>query len=379
MTRRISDRAVERLKAVSRLPELAGTGYRLIEPIGRGGMGVVYRAEDTKLGRQVALKVLYAADESGELASRLVREAQVLARLEHPGIVPVHDVGVLEDGRLFYTMKLVRGHSLDEYLRAAHSLAERLRVFVRVCEAVALAHDRGVLHRDLKPANIMVGAFGEVLVMDWGVAKIVAGDPERPEATAGAPGGGPPETAGSTAAVGGNRSEAAGLRAGRGGAPATADAPTPLTSAGTILGTPGYMAPEQARGEMESLDARADIFSLGAVLSAMLAHDEVASEATTMTLPEGDLPPPEEIPPGLPKRLTAIVAKAKAPERGGRYASLQELIGDVESFLDGDAVSALPESPWTKVGRFLSRHRVAVILILVYVVVRTLVLLYGGR
>ena len=136
-------------------------------------MGIVYRAHDRVLGRDVALKVLHAPGAARRTsAARLHREARVLAALEHPGIVPVHDVGVL-DGRPFYVMKLVRGRRLDEWAAGGPALADRLRAFERICEAVAFAHAHGVVHRDLKPANVMLGAFGEVLVMDWGVAKVL--------------------------------------------------------------------------------------------------------------------------------------------------------------------------------------------------------------
>src|SRR5467141_537462 len=169
----LSDRALERLRDAADLPDLSGTHYRLLERVARGGMGVVYTAEDERLQRRVALKVLDLTGAEGDLANRLIREARVLARLEHPGIVPVHDVGTLSDGRVFYTMKFVEGHCLDKHIESVASLPDRLRLFLRICDAVAFAHARGVLHRDLKPANVMVGAFGEVLVMDWGLAKIM--------------------------------------------------------------------------------------------------------------------------------------------------------------------------------------------------------------
>jgi tRNA A-37 threonylcarbamoyl transferase component Bud32 len=153
----ISDRVLVRLKTAVELPDLTGTRYRLVEELGRGGMGIVYLAEDVELHRQVAIKVL----EDG-------REARVLASLEHPGIVPVHEAGMLPDGRSYYAMKLVRGSRLDVFLAGTPHLPDRLRTFQRVCEPVAFAHSRGVIHRDLKPQNIMVGEFGEVLVMDWG-------------------------------------------------------------------------------------------------------------------------------------------------------------------------------------------------------------------
>jgi eukaryotic-like serine/threonine-protein kinase len=139
--------------------------YQLLEQVGRGGVGTVYAAEDTVLGRRVALKVLNAPHPESE--------SRILARLEHPGVVPVYDAGILNDGRPFYAMKLIEGVRLDEYASGCHSLAERLRVFEKICEPVAFAHSRGVVHRDLKPSNIMIGSFGEVLVLDWGVPAIL--------------------------------------------------------------------------------------------------------------------------------------------------------------------------------------------------------------
>ncbi len=172
----LSDQALKRLRDGAEMPDLAGTRYRLLERIARGGMGVVYAAEDENLRRRVALKVLDVPGTDGDLRNRLIREARVLAALEHPGIVPVHDVGTLADGRVFYTMKFVEGNRLDKFIESVTSVPDRLRLFLRICDAVAFAHARGVLHRDLKPANIMVGPFGEVLVMDWGLAKILRGE-----------------------------------------------------------------------------------------------------------------------------------------------------------------------------------------------------------
>jgi serine/threonine protein kinase len=169
----LSDSALERLRGAAEVPDLSGTRYRLLDRIARGGMGVVYTAEDENLQRRVALKVLDVPATDGDFANRLIREARVLAVLEHPGIVPVHDVGTLSDGRVFYTMKFVEGKRLDDYIESVISVPDRLRIFLRICDAVAFAHARDVLHRDLKPANIMVGPFGEVLVMDWGLAKIL--------------------------------------------------------------------------------------------------------------------------------------------------------------------------------------------------------------
>ncbi len=171
----VNDSVLDHLRRVGSQPDLAGTRYELEEEIGRGGFGIVYRAWDRELERRVALKILDLT---------VAGEPQLIAKLEHPGIVPVYEAGTLSDGRTFYAMKLVMGSRLDDYVRSPHSLGERLRLIRRVGEAVAFAHSRSVVHRDLKPQNIMVGEFGEVYVMDWGV-EAVAGTPgfRAPEAT----------------------------------------------------------------------------------------------------------------------------------------------------------------------------------------------------
>ncbi len=166
----LPDRVFEHLREVADLPDLSGTRYTLIRELGRGGMGVVYEVFDQQLNRRVALKVLAVTG-----SDRLLDEARVVAQLEHPGVVPVFDAGRFSDDRCYYTMKLVEGARLDEYAQGNAPLSDRLRTFQKICEAVAFAHSRAVLHRDLKPANIMVGSFGEVLVMDWGID--VAGTP----------------------------------------------------------------------------------------------------------------------------------------------------------------------------------------------------------
>jgi serine/threonine protein kinase len=339
--RRLSDRALTRLRAGAELPDLSGTRYQLMDQIARGGMSMVYAAEDEKLQRRVALKVLEVPGAEGELASRLMREARVLARLEHPGIVAVHDVGTLADGRVFYTMKFVEGQRLDKYLETVESIPDRLRVFLRVCDPVAFAHARGVLHRDIKPANIMVGSFGEVLVMDWGLAKIV------------------------TQAAGGalQDTDATMFESIQ---PISADNDTTqvsvITGHGTVLGTPGYMSPEQARGEVESLDGRSDIFSLGALLRFML------NERNS----HGSLP-------RLDKSLEAICAKASAEKPGSRYATVQDLALDVSRYLDGLAVVAHRESIFEKAARLYRRYRFFILLIAAYLLMRLILLLVLKR
>jgi serine/threonine protein kinase len=220
------------------LLDIVGTKYAFVKELGRGGMGTVYLAEDRELDRLVAVKVLNTTDVTDDLRERMIREAQIIARLEHPGIVPVHDAGTLPDGRIFYAMKFVRGSRLDEYAAHGASLNDRLRKFQAVCDAVAFAHAHGVIHRDLKPQNIMIGSFGEVLVMDWGVAKI-RDDPHQSAVF--------------------------------------------NTSDGTVIGTRDYMSPEQARGEIE-IDERADIYSLGAVLKFLLTDQKVSKPAKAIFL-----------------------------------------------------------------------------------------------
>jgi len=180
----LSDPSVERLRTALEEPDLAGTRYTLVARLGRGGMGSVYRVHDLALDRDLALKVLTVLDGAAAV-ERLRAEARILAALEHPGIVPVHDAGLLEDGRPYYAMKLVRGARLDVFAAGKPGIGTLLKVFESLCEAVAFAHDRGVLHRDLKPENVMVGDFGEVLVLDWGVAGVGTPGFMAPEQAAG--------------------------------------------------------------------------------------------------------------------------------------------------------------------------------------------------
>jgi serine/threonine-protein kinase len=225
--------------------------FELGEEIARGGMGAIFRVWDRTLDRELAVKVLLVDPNQGPQALlRFRAEAQITGQLQHPSIVPVHDFGTLADGRPFLAMKLIRGESLDRLLRQRPSVRDGLPRFLaiveQVCQAVAYAHDQGVIHRDLKPLNVMVGAFGEVQVMDWGLAKRLR------KGTAPAPEPEPEDDPAATVAWE--------------GAPEAAEG----TQAGAILGTPAYMPPEQARGEIELIDERADVFALGAMLCTVL-------------------------------------------------------------------------------------------------------------
>ena len=325
----LSDSKLTHLRAVVGNPDFSGTKYSFVKELARGGMGTVYLAEDTELNRQVAIKVLSTPEMTEDLRRRMIREAQIIARLEHPGIVPVHDVGVLPDGRVYYAMKFVRGERLDEYAAHTSSTRERLRKFQAVCDAVAFAHAHGVIHRDLKPQNIMIGSFGEVLVLDWGVAKIL-----REAKTEDA-------------------SEADTLIL-----PAVGDNQTIDTAHGTVIGTRQYMSPEQSRGEIDQLDERSDIHSLGAVFYFLLT-DQAPSDGR-----------PRTVNPKVGKPAEAICLKAMARERSQRYDSAAELSADIGRLLDAEPVSAYRENAYEKVSRWVGKNRFLVLLVLAYLLMR---------
>lgn len=310
----LSDDKLNYLRTVVANPDFSSTKYTFIKELGRGGMGTVYLAEDRELNRLVAIKVLNMPEITEDLRNRMVREAQIIARLEHPGIVPVHDVGTLPDGRVFYAMKFVRGSRLDEYAALNDSVRDRLRKFQAVCDAVAFAHAHGVIHRDLKPQNIMIGSFGEVLVLDWGVAKILATDDT-------------------------DEDESIRLH--------PCDPWLTDTLAGTVIGTRDYMSPEQARGEIDQLDERADVYSLGAVLHFLLKDQPKRSRAAE-----------------------AICLKARAIAKEDRYSSASELSADIGRLLDADPVSAYQESAIEKASRWVSKNRFLVLLVLAYLLMR---------
>ncbi|HLJ87046.1 MAG TPA: serine/threonine-protein kinase [Candidatus Angelobacter sp.] len=349
----LPDDVLTRLRAGIRFPDLGASRYRAIELLGSGGMGTVWLAEDLNLNRRVALKVVDAERSAGELAVRLEREAIVLARLEHPGIVPVHDAGLLPDGRAFYCMKYVEGQTLDRYVSHA-SLSDRLRLLPRVMEPLAFAHSKGIIHRDLKPANIMIGAFGEVLIMDWGLAKVIADSRPNPN----------------EAVRNGYEDGGDGVGTGE-GSPAAPSIhhsssilhTTPATGQGRVLGTPGYMAPEQEHGQNDRVDERADIYALGAILNFLLSCP--SDHAAASDSPSGP--------------LRAIRDKAMASRPEERYASVEEMSADMIRYLEGRPVSVYREKLTERAMRLFRRYEVAVVLVLVYLVMRLLLILFSRR
>jgi len=325
-------------------------GGRYVEQgiIGRGGMGEVALCVERNLRREVAMKRLLeeAAGDPGRRA-RFVEEAQVTGQLQHPNIVPVYELEKTAEGTIYFTMKPVRGRSLADILASLrplppgegarrsptpvgrrragegaanappHSLSDLLAIFLKVCDGVAFAHSRGVVHRDLKPSNIMVGDYGEVLVMDWGLAKIVGREDIR-----------------AADLVTSDRAES-----------------TPeLTLDGTAMGTPAYMPPEQATGELDKIDHRSDIYALGAILYELLTLEKPVEGETPLVVlanaAHGSIVPPEQRTPGraIPRELSAIAMKCLHKLRSRRYQSVTDLQRDITLYLEGRSVTAAPDT-----------------------------------
>lgn len=324
----MSPAVIQRLRESIELPD-AGERFEVRALIGQGGMGRVYCVYDRLLQRDVALKALSLESETADLAARLSREARVLARLEHPGIAAIHDAGVLADGRPYYLMRLVRGQSLADPT-ALGARGERLRIFLRICDAVSFAHAKGVVHRDLKPGNIMAGEFGDVVVLDWGVAKLLTDARDA-------------------------RALELDDRTLHSDSEQDAELSDEHTRDGVIVGTPGFMAPEQALGAARLVDVRADVFGLGKLLRHLL----------------GDASP-------LPKPLDAIIAQSTAADPDARYQRVDELAADVRRWLDADTVLAYRESMWERLSRFVRRNQTLLLLLLAYALVRIFILWWRG-
>ncbi len=302
--------------------------HRFIEEaeLGRGGMGRVFEATDTGLDRQVAIKQSLSHEPA--LLARFEREVRITAKLQHPGIVPVLDAGRDAQGRPYYVMRRIDGKPLAAAIVAAKTLEARLALVPHVLAAVdacAYAHARGVIHRDIKPWNILVGPFGDTLLIDWGLAREL------------------------------DTTEASTVDSLGGVKPTSND----LTRAGDAYGTPGFMAPEQARGE--TLDRRADVYALGATLLHVLTGSRpVDAEGTTSLGEVASAPPFAKVPSEFPAELVAIVAKAMSPSPAGRYADAGVLAEDLRRFTTGQLVAAHHYTVRDLLGRWLRRHRIAV-------------------
>lgn len=374
--------------------ELSGESHKVNGILAEGGMGMVLKATDQRMHRTVAMKVLrdgseYAADK----LLRFMAEAQLTGQLEHPNIIPIYQLGINEEGQTFYTMKFVRGQTLEDILHAlrkedphvikSHPLADLLTIFQKVCDAVAYAHSKGVVHRDLKPQNIMVGAYGEVLVMDWGLAKRYQAPPHPDDPVPG------PVTEGSTPEKTGE-----GLQR-NGPDENTAERRAFFTLDGAVVGTPPYISPEQACGHSDG-GPKSDIFVLGTILYAMVALrppvladsiDEAIAALRENKLvplkhmieragPDGAPPPklahcPEQSPPA---GLISVIEKAMAFNPAERYESVAELQQDLRAFQSGFATKAEQASFFRQLQLLLGRRRREAVLLGSFLLISQLLL-----
>ena len=359
--------------------------YRVKGEVARGGMGMVLRVWDQDLRRHLAMKVMLERgglrpdpDEQQDASrslSRFLEEAQVTGQLDHPGIVPVHELGLDASGRVFFTMKFVKGRDL----RAVFDLTRRgeagwnrtrvLGVVLKVCEAMAYAHEKGVIHRDLKPGNVMVGRFGAVYVMDWGLARVL-GEDDRKDIRIQEPM--------LTSEVRSDRRDQA----------ASAPDSELVTMDGDVVGTPAYMSPEQAAGRPAELTPSTDVYSVGALLYHLLSGQRpyippgaaVNNYAIWVRIQEGPPRPLHEIAPDVPPELTSICEKAMAREVADRYPGMQELAEDLRAYLEGHVVRAYETGAWAEARKWVRRNRrfaaalVAAIVLLVAGLVASLAL-----
>lgn len=331
--------------------------YAVEGELGKGGMGVVLRVFDRDLRRRLAMKVLPdALRDRGDRLVRFLEEAQVNGQLDHPGIVPVHELGLDADGRVYFTMKLVRGITLERVF-AEHARGDGewnttrvVAVLLRVCEAMAFAHAKGVIHRDLKPANVMVGRYGETYVMDWGIARVL-GEPR---------------------ADGDARSDSAAVSSERKDRADAPDAAAWMTHEGDLVGTPAYMPPEQAAGELARIGPAADVYAVGAMLYHLLSgHVPYVEPGTRPNAPalrrkllEG---PPPPLRADAPAELVAICGKAMERSLDRRYASMAALADDLRAYLEGRVVQAHATGALAELRKWIARNRATATAILVAV------------
>lgn len=341
--------------------------YRIVEEIGQGGMGVVYRARDMDLHRDVAVKVVAgklldtgqgAASPSDDMIQRFVDEAQITSQLNHPGIVPVHELGVDDRRRPFMAMQIVHGRTFDQIIELARerkegfTLGRALEILVRVCETMACAHSKDVIHRDLKPSNVMVGRYGEVYVMDWGLAR----SPQRPDDAD-------------------DREDGSHIATDRVHAARAGDSPF-MTQEGAILGTPSYMAPEQARGQRQAIGPRSDQYSIGAMLYHLLAgrapftKEQGPDTAATILqrLKAGDPRDVLSIEPRAPGELVSICRKAMQREPVQRYETIETLADELRSYLDGRVVRSHRTGVLIELRKWIGRNRAVSLVSLVALV-----------